>query len=175
MTSTSPARNIVLTGFMGTGKSTIGRALAARLGWQFVDTDALIEAAHGPIPDIFATHGEEHFRELERQVASDVAGRSGHVVATGGRLMLDPANQATLGAAGLVVALTATAEEIHDRLVRDGTLEHRPLLAGPDPRRVIETLLEERTPLYQQFTTVATGGRNPEVIATDIAALAGLG
>src|SRR3546814_5648389 len=86
---------------MGTGKSTVGRLVAERLGRDHVDTDALIETRHGPIAELFSTHGEDHFRRLERQVAAELAPRSGLVVSTGGRTMLDPENQATLGTTGV--------------------------------------------------------------------------
>ena len=93
-------RNVVLTGFMGTGKTTVGRLLADELGYEFVDTDELIEQRHGSIADLFATRGEEAFRELERDVAAELARRSGLVVSTGGRMMLDPANVRALSASG---------------------------------------------------------------------------
>ena len=78
------ARNLVLTGFMGTGKTTVGRILADRLGYGFVDTDEVIESRAGPIPEIFDRDGEEAFREMERSVARELSGRTGLVIATGG-------------------------------------------------------------------------------------------
>ena len=80
-------RNVVLTGFMGTGKSTVGRLLAERLGYEFVDTDQLIVERYGPIPEIFATDGEAAFRAYEREVAGELAERQGLVIATGGRAL----------------------------------------------------------------------------------------
>ncbi|MCY4663604.1 MAG: hypothetical protein OXC00_02945, partial [Acidimicrobiaceae bacterium] len=77
-------KNVVLTGFMGTGKTTVGRILAEHLGFDFVDTDAVIESRAGPIPEIFERAGEPGFRELERSVARELAGRTGLVIATGG-------------------------------------------------------------------------------------------
>jgi shikimate kinase len=85
-------RNVVLTGFMGTGKTTVGRLLAERLGYGFVDTDALIVARHGPIAEIFAGRGEGEFRRLEAEVAAELADRTGLVIATGGRMLLDHGN-----------------------------------------------------------------------------------
>lgn len=155
--------NIVLTGFMGTGKSTVGRLVAARLGRGFVDTDTLIEERHGPIPELFAQHGEEHFRRLERDVAAELAGQAGLVVATGGRTMLDPANQATLGASAVVVCLAASVEELVARL-RDEA-EHRPLLREGDPAERIRALLDERRSGYGRFPQVATDGRTPSAVA----------
>ena len=169
MLASMTGRNIVLTGFMGTGKTTVGRLLAERLGYGFVDTDAVIEARHGPIADIFGDHGEARFRELERAVAAELAATTGNVVSTGGRLMLDEANQETLGATGLVICLVASAEEIHRRGVVDGSQE-RPLLSGPDPRARIEELLEERSLGYSTFVQIDTEERTPdEIVATIVA------
>jgi len=166
----SDEANIVLTGFMGTGKSTVGRLVAERLGRRFVDTDAVIEARNGPIPRLFAEHGEDHFRRLERDLAAELATTSGLVVATGGRTMLDPANQATLGASGTVVCLAASVDQLVLRLQDEA--EHRPLLQGDDPARRIAALLAERESGYARFPQVATDGRTPEEVADDVIALA---
>ena len=160
---------IVLTGFMGTGKSTVGRRLAERLGHEFVDTDELIETRHGPIPQIFAEHGEGRFREIEREVAAELAGRDRLVVSTGGRLLLDPANADALGADALVVCLVASADELVRRLADEA--EHRPLLAGGDPRARIEELLAERRAGYARFAQVDTDGRTPDEVADAVLAL----
>ena len=165
----SDEANIVLTGFMGTGKSTVGRLVAERLGRRFVDTDAVIESRHGPIPRLFADHGEAHFRQLEREVAAELAATLGAVVATGGRTMLDPANQATLGATGIVVCLAASPEALVARL-RDETGQ-RPLLQGDDPAGRIAALLAERKAGYARFPQVATDGRTPDEVATAVIAL----
>lgn len=163
--------NIVLTGFMGTGKSTVGRLVAERLGRRFVDTDALIEARHGPIPELFAEHGEAHFRQLERDVASELAEVSGLVVSTGGRTMLDPANQATLGSTGVVVCLAASVEALVDRLRHEA--EHRPLLRAGDPTERIAALLADRAADYERFPQVPTDGRTPDEVADAVIALTG--
>ena len=121
-------QTIILTGFMGTGKSTVGRLLAERTGRGFIDTDELIVTRAGrEIAHIFAESGEQVFREMEAEVAQELAGRPGLVIATGGRLMLDPANAAALGQDAHVVCLTATPAEILQRLADDGL--RRPLLA----------------------------------------------
>ena len=161
--------NIVLTGFMGTGKSTVGRLVAERLGRRFVDTDALIESRHGPIPRIFAEHGEAHFRQLERDVAAELAARSGLVVATGGRTMLDPVNEASLGTSGTVVCLAASVAQLVIRL-RDEA-EHRPLLQGDDPAGRVAALLAEREEAYGRFPQVATDGRTPAEVADAVVSL----
>ena len=164
----SLAGNVVLTGFMGTGKSTVGRALAEQLALEFVDTDQVIEANHGPIPVIFAEQVEAAFRSIERDVAADLAQQSGLVIATGGRLMLDPANAAALAATGRVFCLSAPVEVILDRVIGDGTA-HRPLLNGDDPAGRIRALLTERAAAYGQFEQVDTVKRSPTELAADIA------
>ena len=168
MTPEPSPPTIVLTGFMGTGKSTVGRLLAERLDVPFVDTDELIETEYGPIPGIFAARGEEGFREIERQVARDLAGGEGLVVATGGRFMLDPANRDALADRARVFCLTADAEEILRRVLDHDT--ERPLLAGTDPAGRIAGLLEERAEGYAAFEQVPTTDRAPEEIVDDIIA-----
>jgi shikimate kinase len=162
--------NIVLTGFMGTGKSTVGRRLAERLGWPFVDTDAVIEADHGPIPAIFAEQGEDRFRAIEREVAADLARRRATVVATGGRLLLDPANVETLGRSGVVVCLDASVDALVARLADEAA--GRPLLRGADPRARITELLRARRAAYARFPQVATDGRSPDEVADAVLAVA---
>ena len=128
---TSPdSRNIVLTGFMGTGKTTVGRLLAQQLGYEFVDTDQIIEERHGKIGDLFRSAGEEAFRRIERELASELADRERLVIATGGRMMLDPQNVASLSRNGRVFCLVATPDEIFDRVVHDSSRVERPLLVG---------------------------------------------
>ncbi|MEM9561469.1 MAG: shikimate kinase [Actinomycetota bacterium] len=161
--------NVILTGFMGTGKTTVGRLLADRLGLGFVDTDAVIEERHGPIPEIFAEEGEAGFRAIERRVAGELAERDGLVVATGGRMMLDPDNQASLGATGPVFCLVADPGEILRRVEADPSPVGRPLLAGDEPAVRLTGLLAERAPLYARFEQVATDGRTPEEVADELA------
>lgn len=163
------APNLVLTGFMGTGKTTIGRILAARLDYDFIDTDELIEQRHGPIPQIFREHGEGEFRRLEREVAAELADRDRLVIATGGRLMLDAVNAARLGATGHVVCLTASVDTILARVVADDSPVDRPLLAGDDIRGTITGLLAERGEAYARFDQVDTEGRTPDEVADVIA------
>jgi shikimate kinase len=162
------APNIVLTGFMGTGKTTVGRILAHRLGYELVDTDVLIEARHGPIATIFRDRGEDAFRVIERELTAELADRTGLVVSTGGRLLLDPANASALGATGQVFCLVATADEILERVTSDPGRIERPLLAVADPGSRIRELLAERSDGYARFRQVPTGGRTPEAVAEEI-------
>ena len=164
-------KNLVLTGFMGTGKTTVGRILAERLGFDFVDTDAVIESQAGPIQEIFERDGEEAFREMERRAARELAGRGGLVIATGGRMMLDPECAACLEPAADVVCLNATVESILERI---GDTAQRPLLdVGDAPTRVRE-LLAERAEGYGRFITVDTDGRTPAEVADAVMAQLGL-
>jgi shikimate kinase len=160
--------NIVLTGFMGTGKSTVGRLLAERLGYEFVDTDQVIEQRHGPIPQIFRERGEGEFRRLERDVTDELAERRRLVISTGGRLMVDAVNAARLGATGDVFCLTASVDTILARVTVDESPVVRPLLVGTDVRSRVTQLLAERAPAYAGFDQVETDARTPIEIVEDI-------
>ncbi len=152
---------IAITGFMGTGKTETGRALAAMLGLAFTDTDELIEEREGTtIPDIFARHGEAHFRAVEEEICARVAARSGVVVATGGGTLLSDTNFEVLSARGPIVLLEASPEAIAGRVA---DADHRPLLSSALPtdstqdtrRRAllerIAQLLDRRRPVYEKL------------------------
>ncbi len=149
--------NIVLVGFMATGKSTVGRALAQRLSFSVVDTDDMIERKAGkPISQIFADDGEGAFRELEAETAREVANLSRHVIITGGGIVLRHSNMSALKQAGPVFCLTASPEEI---LRRTQGTSHRPLLQTADPLATIRELLATRAPFYAAADhTVETTG-----------------
>jgi len=147
--ASSDDRNIILTGFMGTGKTTIGRQLARRLRREFVDMDALIEERTGlSIPRIFQEQGEAAFRALERALCQELAGRRGLVIATGGGALIDAENRAALAASGDILCLRADTDVI---LRRVGVGADRPKLDGDDRRGRIEALLAERAPVYDAF------------------------
>ena len=151
-------RHIVLTGFMGTGKSTVGRLLAGRLGRGFVDTDALIEARCGrTIPDLFAEKGEVAFRAWESAVAQELAQETGLVIATGGGMMLNEANAAALSHESLVICLMANPATILARV--QALPGQRPLLDIPDPLTRIQTLLNQRAAVYNRYWQVDTTNR----------------
>jgi len=142
--------NIILTGFMGTGKTAVGKKLAKRLGWKFIDVDELIErSAKTSIAKIFTEHGEAVFRRLERRhILRAIHGRH-QVIATGGGAVLDPQNRSRLRASGPVVCLTAKPQTIIDRVEKKG--HTRPLLhGGKTPLSRVKTLLAERTKAYAQ-------------------------
>lgn len=145
--------NLVLIGFMGTGKTSLGKMLASKLGCAFVDLDQKIEADSGmSIPDIFRLHGEDHFRRLERQAVAEVAERRGIVIATGGGTVKDPNNVKLLREHGLIICLTCSVDEILERTAVQG---ERPVLDSQhqsrgDRRAAIEKLLNERQKFYAQ-------------------------
>lgn len=140
--------NIALIGFMGTGKSTVGRIVAELLRFEFVDTDDLSEQRSGKtIREIFAQDGEAAFRQMEKQIVAELATRRRLVISAGGGLAAQPGNLDSLKTHALVICLWATPEKIWQR-VRHQT--HRPLLECPDPLAKITALLAEREPFYRQ-------------------------
>lgn len=156
MTSDRRLRNLALIGFMGTGKSTVGHGVAHQLGFDFVDTDRLVETSAGKsIADIFAQDGEAAFRELERRMVEDLAGRDRTVIATGGGLGANLDHLASLKRHALVVCLWTTADVIWER-VRHQT--HRPLLQVPDPQARIRELLAQREPFYRHADVLVNTG-----------------
>ena len=141
-----PASNIILTGFMGTGKTAVGREVAARLGRPFVDLDDLIvQRAGKSIPEIFAQDGEPAFRALEAAVCGEMAAPAGLVIATGGGAVVNPANREALAAGGTVICLAADLDTI---LQRVGQGDDRPMLASPDRVARIRELLAARAEAY---------------------------
>jgi len=157
-------RAIVLTGFMGTGKTEVGRRLAQRLGRAFVDTDQLVEGRAGKsVASIFAAEGEAAFRALERAVIAGLADRTGVVIAVGGGAVLVEENVRRLRALGPIVQLTASPETI---VARVGGRESRPLLADGDPLATVRRLLGERAAAYAAAAdlVVETGGRTADEV-----------
>jgi len=140
--------NLALIGFMGTGKTSVGRLVAEQLRFGYLDTDELIQSRTGrTITDIFAKDGEPAFRALEHQVTGELSTRERTLIATGGGLPTNPANLASLKQHALVVCLWASPEKIWER-VKNQT--HRPLLQGTDPQKKIRDLLEAREQFYRQ-------------------------
>lgn len=173
-TGAAPFRPVVLIGAPGAGKTTVGAALAARLGVGFTDTDAIVEAAAGkPVSDIFITDGEPEFRRLERAAvaaalapAANAAGPG--IVGLGGGAVMDEHTQASLAGQRVVYLETGFAELAK----RVGLDRARPLLIGTNPRAQLKALLEQRLPVYGRLAwlTVRTDGREPDQIAAEIAA-----
>jgi len=159
---------VVLVGFMGSGKSSVGRVLARRFGAPFVDVDERIETAAGsPIRDLFAREGEPAFREREKAALRDALSVKGRVIATGGGAFADEENRVLLRSYAPVVYLEAAVETLLDRLA--GDLE-RPLLRGGDREAVVRELLSRRVRGYRTAdVTVRTDGRTVEEITRQVA------
>jgi len=161
--------NIVLIGYRGTGKSTVGRALAAKLGRAVVSTDQeIVRRAGRTIPQIVADHGWEYFRDLESEVCKDLAGRNNLIIDTGGGAILRQKNVAALKQNGLLFWLTASVETIATRIGRD---TQRPSLTGTKSFvEEIQDVLSERTPSYQSAAdhTLCTDGRSVNQLVVNI-------
>ena len=160
-------RSLYLVGMMGSGKTSTGRPLAERLGYGFVDADAVIEQAAGcTIPEIFEQNGESGFRALETQVLNAISQRHSLVVATGGGVVTQSQNWGLIHS-GIVIWLDVERDQLLKRLRADETA--RPLLQRTDPEAAVDALLEERRPLYAEADlTVVIDDESPEVVADGI-------
>jgi len=165
------ADNVILVGFMGAGKSSVGRILATRLGRCFIETDDMIIATEGrPIPEIFAEKGEAHFRALEDEMVRLLALKRGEVIATGGGLPCGEGRAEALRAVGTVVWLCGDFAALYERALRGGD---RPMLSGRTGEQA-EALYEARKPFYAKADlTVDTTGLNPDQVAARVAAALG--
>ena len=161
-----------LIGYRGSGKSTVAAILAQRLGWAWVDSDREIVRRTGrQIREIFGTDGEPAFRELERQVLSELLSRSEFVVATGGGAILNEDTRAQMKTAGPVVWLTASIDTLTARLASDvNTADDRPNLTDVGGRSEIESMLAQRNPIYAECAdiTLPTDDTDPETLAGQI-------
>jgi shikimate kinase len=161
-------RNVYLIGPMGSGKTAVGRRLATLLGLQFIDSDAEIEKRTGvDIRYIFEKEGEARFRERERDVIADLTALEDVVIATGGGVILDPANRERLANTGTVVYLETTVDTL---VRRTKAAKTRPLLMNDDPRAVLERMMLIRRPLYENAADlrIETTGRQVRAVAADI-------
>jgi shikimate kinase len=151
------SRNVFLVGLMGAGKTTVGRVLARRLNLPFVDSDHEIEARTGvSIPTIFEIEGEEGFRRREAQVIEDLTQREALVLATGGGVVLDPANRALLKSGGWVVYINVPPETLYERIRHD---RNRPLIQVENPLARLRELYAQRDPLYRAVADLVIDGR----------------
>ena len=140
--------NVILVGFMGTGKTAAGKALAEKIGFKFIDTDLMVEAeAKKSIPDIFRLEGEAQFRKYEADAIKRINHLKNYVIATGGGAVMMDDNIANMKRAGMVVCLTATPDVIFERTQRN---DYRPLLQTQEPLKKILSLLKIREPQYQK-------------------------
>ena len=160
-------RNIVLCGFMATGKSSVGRRLAEMLGCDFLDLDSMIEAEEGmPISQIFASRGEPAFRALEARMVERIALRKGCVVAAGGGTIVDEKNLRRLKRNGIVITLTADIKTI---LERAGAADDRPLLRGNNKAERIRRLMEQRQQAYARADIVIdTSSKSIDEVAKSV-------
>ena len=164
-------RPLVLIGLMGAGKSTIGRRLAKQIGWRFVDSDEEIEAAAGcSIADIFTIHGEPIFRDLEKRVIARLLGEAPMVLATGGGAWIQPGVRAIMKEHATSVWLRAELEVLTDRVSKRN---HRPLLETGDKREILDKLMQERYPIYEEADVIIDSSQGPHesVVERVIAAL----
>jgi shikimate kinase len=168
LSETRNIQNIALIGFMGTGKSSVGRLLADQLQFAFVDTDELIEQRAGKsISEIFAQDGEAAFRKHERRIVDELQKLKRAVISTGGGLGASEENLASLKPHALVVCLWASPQMIWKRV---RTQTHRPLLQGDDPKSKIRKLLAVREPFYRQADVlVNTEVRSLKEVAQHVA------
>ena len=170
--------NIILVGFMASGKSSVSRALSRRCGWPRVDADdEIVSRAGKPIADIFRDSGEDAFRDLERSVVSDICGEKGRIIAAGGGSFIDDENRRMMLEGGTVFYLSARPETIHRRVTRGNpNAPARPLLGAGNPLERIKELLAQRTPAYSQaHHAVETDGRTPDQVAQAVLKICGAG
>ena len=160
-------KNIYLVGFMGTGKTTVGKILAARLKRQFIEMDEVIEKEEArPITEIFATKGEPYFRKLESNLLKKISTETDLVVSCGGGLICNKENLKLLKQTGTVFNLTASPETIYERTKK---YNHRPLLNVENPTEKIGELIKIRNQYYNKaHHTVGTTGINPDEVADKI-------
>ena len=159
--------NIILTGFMGTGKSSVGRMLAEKTGYLFCDLDAVIvDQAGKSIKEIFAKYGEAYFRELEATAVKQVSSADRQVIATGGGAVIREDNRCLLRNSGIIVNLQASIEEICKRLSNDS---ERPLLHDRNSEEKLAELLEQRERYYVDADIrIDTTGRKVEDVVQEI-------
>lgn len=154
-------KNIILIGFMGCGKSTFGKKISKEIGYAFIDMDTYIERQEGcSISEIFATKGEECFRQLESNLVEKLSGEGGYIISTGGGVVKNPKNIEKFKENGVIVYLKSSPERIYRNVKSDNT---RPLLAVEDKMARILELLKEREPLYKKYSDVTVDVSNGSI------------
>lgn len=149
-------KNIILCGFMGCGKSTVGALLAKKTGMAFIDLDSYIEKKQGmTVSDIFEKYGEPRFRELEREAARELSQKSSMVIAAGGGTLTFQENVDTLRTSGKIILLDLPLDTVAKRLENDTT---RPLLNRPDKLEAMKALFEKRLPIYKAAADIIVNG-----------------
>ncbi len=162
-------KNIVLCGFMGCGKSTIGSLLSKKTGMSFIDLDSYIEKKENKtVSHIFADSGEEYFRRLEREMSQELSKKNGLVIATGGGTLIYQVNVEAFKSNGKIILLDLPVEIIAERLKNDNT---RPLLNRPDKDKAIRELYEKRLPLYRSAADITVdASQSPLAVCNEIIA-----
>ncbi|MCI8342760.1 MAG: shikimate kinase [Firmicutes bacterium] len=160
--------NIVLIGFMGCGKTSVGKKVGHKTGYKFIDTDVYIENSEKmAVSEIFAQKGETHFRRLEKELCLSLSEKSGHVIATGGGIIKSAENAENLKKNGIIVYLKASPHHINKNLFKDNS---RPLLSGGNKKEKIKILMFERQLLYESTAdiTISVSNKSKEKIAENI-------
>ena len=159
-------KNIILTGMMGAGKTTVGKELATIMNCNFIDLDETIEKNYGKISDIFKQKGEEYFRQIETLELKKLNIQETFVLSTGGGIVLKDENIKILQTLGYVFYLEASTDTIYERIKNQ---KHRPLLNTPDPKRSIEEILSKRKKLYENSgEKITVNNKNVKEIAEEI-------
>jgi shikimate kinase len=160
-------KNIVLTGFMGTGKTEVGRELSNILGWKLIDVDGeIVKAKNMSINEIFSQFGEPVFRDIETEMIKNIAANKNMIISTGGGAVMRQGNMEALRQTGIIVCLTASSDTI---LKRTGNSDERPLLKAENPLQKIKELLDFRKPFYEKADImIDTENRTPRQIAEEI-------
>lgn len=159
-------KNVILTGMMGSGKTTVGKELATVLNYDFIDLDEVIENKYGKITDIFSQKGEKYFREIETQELKKIENQSNFVLSTGGGVILKDENIKILKDLGQVFYLSAKSETIYNRIKNQ---KHRPLLNTQNPKNTIEEILSKRLEKYEKSgEKIITDSKNAKEIAGEI-------
>ena len=159
-------KNIILTGMMGAGKTTVGKELATIMNCNFIDLDETIEKNYGKISDIFKQRGEEYFRQIETLELKKLNIQETFVLSTGGGIVLKDENIKILQTLGYVFYLEASTDTIYERIKNQ---KHRPLLNTPDPKRSIEEILSKRKKLYENSgEKITVNNKNVKEIAEEI-------
>lgn len=157
-------KNVYLVGFMGSGKSVVGRRMSGKLNCKFIEMDELIEEKEGTdVVDIFSLKGEDYFRVLEKNVLKEIATQSSCIISCGGGVVIDPENIVIIKKSGIMIWLNADAETIYQRIK---SFKHRPLLNVDEPKKKIKELLDQRKSFYAQadYTLNTSGSSIDEVV-----------
>ena len=166
--------NIILIGYRGSGKSTVGRSLAYRMRRRFVDTDDLIESKEGKISDIVKSHGWDYFRAIEKRIVEEISQEDNLVIALGGGAVLDPDNTVNLERNGFIIWLKADREVLRKRMEQDPrTFTSRPTLTGKGALKELEEMIAYRNPFYDKAAKVHfdTSALDVEAVVENILAV----